>query len=540
METATFVDDCTIHVRGGNGGNGSVSFRRESHVPRGGPDGGDGGKGGDVVLEADENVTSLLDLHRAPHRRGTDGRHGAGMGKTGADGGDELLRVPVGTVVRDRDGTRVLADLTAHGQRVIAAEGGRGGRGNIAFANRHRRIPRFAESGEKVEERSLRLELKLIADVGLVGFPSAGKSSLIRQLSAATPRVEAWPFTTLTPHLGVMRGGDTADGTPIDVVLADVPGLIAGAADGKGLGLRFLRHLERCLVLLHVLDAAPMDPDRDPVSDLEVLREELRRHDPDLLGRPQLAVLTKLDLPDGRAMSELMLAGLRDAGLRDVIEVSSVTGEGLDRLRYRLGEIVAEERERVGDVRSARDLEDGDEEVVLRLTPAEPDVEVRRDPDGSYHVLGRRVQRWVQMLPLEEPDAVRYLQGRLKRAGVEKALIEAGARVGDDVVIGTAVFDFDPDPSDLPTDERAALLAAEAAAEAREFGEHVDGAEDVAPDHPDGPDVDMADPDGPDVDAAGAVVRDADVAGPDVPAPDVPAPDAEDPDGHQRDGEVSR
>jgi GTPase len=461
VESASFVDECTVHVRGGDGGNGSVSFRREAHVPRGGPDGGDGGRGGDVVFVADENVTSLLDLHRSPHLRGNDGVHGAGMDKTGADGDDRIVRVPVGTVVRDRDLEVVLADLIRHGQRYVAAHGGRGGRGNTSFVSRARRLPKFAERGEKVADRSLRLELKLIADVGLVGFPSAGKSSLVGRLSAATPRVEAWPFTTLTPHLGVMRAGDTAGGRPIDVVLADVPGLIEGAASGKGLGIRFLKHIERCLVLLHVLDGMPFEPDRDPIRDLAVLREELRQHDASLLDRPQLVVINKVDLPDAQAMAELVMEQLEDAG-EEVLVVSAVSGAGLDALRYRLGELVAAERERVGAVRAEEPV---DEEVLLRLVPQGHDFEVSRDGTGRFEVTGDRVERWVQMLPLEDWEAVRYLQGRLRRAGVEKELIAAGARTGDDVVIGDAVFEFAPELEDLPADEREAILAAEAAAE---------------------------------------------------------------------------
>jgi GTPase len=461
VESASFVDECTVHVRGGDGGNGSVSFRREAHVPRGGPDGGDGGRGGDVVFVADENVTSLLDLHRAPHLRGDDGVHGSGMDRTGADGDDRIVKVPVGTVIRDRDLGVVLADLVKHGQRYVAAHGGRGGRGNTSFVSRARRLPRFAERGEKVSDRSLRLELKLIADVGLVGFPSAGKSSLVGRLSAATPRVEAWPFTTLTPHLGVMRGGNTASGEPIDVVLADVPGLIEGAASGKGLGIRFLKHIERCLVLLHVLDGMPFEPDRDPVRDLAVLREELRQHDPSLLERPQLVVINKVDLPDAQAMAELVMTDLESAG-EEVLVVSAVSGAGLDALRYRLGELVAAERARVGTVRAE---EPADEEVLLRLVPQGPDFEVSRDGAGRYEVTGQRVERWVQMLPLEDWEAVRYLQGRLRRAGVERELIAAGARTGDDVVIGDAVFEFAPELEDLPADEREAILAAEAAEE---------------------------------------------------------------------------
>lgn len=454
MDTPSFVDECTIHVRGGVGGNGVVSFRREAHVPRGGPDGGDGGRGGDVVLVADANVDSLIDLHRAPHQRAGDGTHGQGMARTGADGADRIVRVPVGTLVRERDTGEVRADLVVDGQRVVVAAGGRGGRGNLAFANRHRRLPRFAERGEQPEEQSLRLELKLIADVGLVGLPSAGKSSLIRQLSSATPRVEAWPFTTLTPQLGVMRAGNRADGAPIDAVLADVPGLVEGAAQGRGLGLTFLRHVERCHLLLHVLDTAPFEPDRDPVTDLEAIRAELRAYDESLAERAQLVVLNKVDLPDGRAMADLVRGALEARG-EEVLEVSALTGEGIDRLRFRLGELVADAR---GDDRT--EAAQATAEAVIRLEPRDDGFTVTSTPEG-WRVTGRRIERWVQMLPLEEAQAVRYLQGRLRRAGVDRALARAGARSGDDVVIGTSVFTFDPELDDLPPDERAEILAAE-------------------------------------------------------------------------------
>ena len=455
---AEFVDECTIHVRGGRGGNGVTSFRREAHVPRGGPDGGDGGRGGDVVLEADEGMTSLLDLHRHPHQRGADGGHGQGMLKTGAEGADTVLPVPVGTLVRDRDTGAVVADLVRHGQRVTVSEGGRGGRGNTAFANRHRRLPRFHERGEQVEELSLRLELKVIADVGLVGFPSAGKSSMISRLSAARPRIEAWPFTTLTPHLGVMRAGNTAAGDPIDVVLADVPGLVEGAAEGKGLGHRFLKHVERCRVLLHVLDTTPFEPDRDPLTDLDVIREELRQHDPGMLDRVEVVALNKIDVPDGQAMADMVRDELEDRGY-EVFEVSAVSGAGLDAMRYRLGALVHEQREEHGHL---TEVDEDEEEVVIRLERRGPDFEVVRDETGMIRVAGRRIERWVQMLPLEVPDAVRYLQGRLRRAGVEKALVAAGVRAGDDVVIGDTVFEFDPAVEDLPVDEREALLADDA------------------------------------------------------------------------------
>lgn len=470
VEAADFVDHCTIFVRGGKGGNGSVSNRREAHVPRGGPDGGDGGRGGDVVFVADLGTTSLLDLHRAPHRRGDDGAHGAGMQKTGKSGQDEVIRVPVGTIVRDKENGEILVDLVRDGQRAVLAAGGRGGRGNATFANRHRRLPRFAEFGEVTYDRAMVIDLKLIADVGLVGFPSAGKSSLITKVSAARPRIEAWPFTTLTPHLGVVRAGDDGNGRPIDIILADVPGLIEGASDGKGLGHRFLRHIERCRVLLHVLDAAPFDLDRDPISDLAILREELRRHDAELLTRPQVVVLNKLDLPDGQAMSEMVKDTLEAAG-ETVYEISALTGEGLDTLRYALGRMVAEAR--VEQPILTQEDEFGEEqEVIIRLAGRRrgPDFTIQVDEDGTFLIHGDRIQRWVQMLPLAEPQAMRFLQGRLTRAGVEKALIKAGARTGDDVMIGEMVFEFDPDKTDLPEEERLALEADEALDEAERLG----------------------------------------------------------------------
>ena len=468
--SAEFVDECTIHVRGGRGGDGTTSFRREKHVPRGGPDGGDGGEGGDVVLVADEGVTSLLDLHRSPHRRAEPGERGRGDNQDGRNGQDLVVRVPVGTIVHDPERGEQVADLAAHGQRTVVAQGGRGGRGNAAFATKHRRIPRFHEHGEKVPERSLRLELKLIADVGLVGYPSAGKSSLIRALSAATPRVEAWPFTTLTPHLGVMRAGEAGDAT--DVVLADVPGLVEGAAEGKGLGHQFLRHIERCSVLVHVLDAAPFDPERDPAKDLRVMRDELRRYEPSLLERPQVVVLNKLDLPDGEAAAELYAEDLEDA-MREMgadiepIRISALTGDGLDKLRWRLAQLVIEARGAQERAEVAAD----DAPVVLRPLRARDDVLVSLEDSGAYRVSSERVERWVRMLPSENREAMRYLEGRLRRAGVEKALVKAGARKGDEVVIDDLVFEFRPDPHQLPPAERDAALAAE---RAEDLGEEYD------------------------------------------------------------------
>ncbi len=450
-----FVDEASLHAEGGDGGSGAVSFRREAFVPRGGPDGGDGGRGGDVIVVADPGVNSLLDLKRGPHRRAEKGGNGEGDNRSGADGDDEIVRVPVGTVVLDHETGGFVADLAESGRRCVAARGGRGGRGNASFASSRRRIPRFAEIGEHGEERSYRLQLKLIADVGLVGYPSAGKSSLIARLSAAKPRIEAWPFTTLTPHLGVMRAGDV--GEAVDVVLADVPGLVEGASEGKGLGHRFLRHIERCAALVHVLDTMPFDPERDPIRDLEVVLGELEAHEPSLLERPAVVALNKIDLPDGRAMAELVRPPLEERGW-EVFEVSAVSGEGLDALRWRLAEIVSGARER--EDREDREPE-GADEVVIRLADEDRGFEVLRDDAGRYVVSGPRIERWVQMTPLDNREAARYLQGRLRRAGVDRELVRAGAREGDDVVIGDALFEFTPELEDLPEDERETVLAGE-------------------------------------------------------------------------------
>jgi len=470
VSAPTFVDECSVFARGGDGGDGSVTYRREAHVPLGGPDGGDGGDGGSVVLVADLNVTSLVDVHRSPHLRAGHGTRGGSSGRTGGRGDDRVVHVPVGTVVRDLDG-ELLADLDVPGRRAVIARGGRGGRGNRSFANRFRRVPTFAERGEKVEEVRLRLELQLIADVGLVGFPSAGKSSLVRRLSAATPRVEAWPFTTLTPHLGVMRAGDRPDGSSIDVVLADVPGLVEGASEGRGLGTRFLRHVARCRVILHVLDAATAEPGRDPEHDLDVVLAELAAHDPALAGRRQLVALNKVDLPDGGTMAQMVRESIEARGF-EVLEVSAVTGAGLDALRYRLGELVDE----LGPSLVASEDVTG-EPVVVRPRRHEAAARIVLLEDGAYQVLSERVERWVAMLPVEIPDAARYLQGRLRRAGVERALIAAGARVGDTVVIGGIEFVFRPELDDLPPEEREAVLAGEA--DGLDLGEELE--EDLLP-----------------------------------------------------------
>jgi GTP-binding protein len=325
-----FVDEVEIHVRAGDGGRGCVSFRREKFVPRGGPDGGDGGRGGSVILEADEGLGTLLDFRYRRHYAAPRGRHGEGSDRHGANGDDLVLRVPVGTTVRERDTGRLLGDLTRHGERLAVARGGRGGRGNARFATSTRRAPRHAEPGGPGEERTLRLELRLLADVGVVGFPNAGKSTLVARLSAARPRIAEYPFTTLVPTLGLVRLDEERS-----FVIADVPGLIPGAAEGKGLGLRFLRHLERTRLLVHLLDLDP-GTGRDPVDDWWTIQAELEAYSPELAARPQLVAANKIDLEGAAPRLARVVAFGRRRGL-GVVPIAARTGQGLDALRAAIG-----------------------------------------------------------------------------------------------------------------------------------------------------------------------------------------------------------
>ena len=413
-----FADEAQIHVKAGDGGAGAVSFRREAHVSRGGPDGGDGGDGGDVWLVASRNQASLLGFRDHPHRRGADGRHGQGKRRHGARG--EALEVPVpeGTVVRGPEG--VLADLAEAGDRWLAAQGGSGGRGNARFLSNRRRAPAFAEQGEPGEERWLDLELKLLADVALVGLPNAGKSTLISRISAARPKVAAYPFTTLEPHLGVVRMGKVGDET--EFVVADVPGLVDGASEGRGLGHRFLRHVERARVLVLLLDLAAVDG-RSPAEQEAVLLQELRRYRPDLLARPRVTVGSKCDV------------AVPDAEHRTDLTISAVTGEGIDKLLGRLATAVA-------DARAAQDSE-ARSFVIHR--PVAEGVEVTRADDGSFVVGGRPALRAVALSDLTDDGAVDYVQSRLRRLGVERALVRAGIRDGDVVHLGALSFTYQRD-----------------------------------------------------------------------------------------------
>jgi GTPase len=423
-----FVDETTIEVAGGRGGDGVTSFHREKYRPRGGPDGGDGGRGGDVVLVADPSVATLVEYHFHPHQRAGKGSHGQGNNRKGSDGQDRVLPVPVGTMVRDEQG-RLLADLATPGARFVAARGGRGGRGNASLSA-GRRVAHFHERGEPGQRRRLKLELRLLADVGLVGFPNAGKSSMVARASAARPKIADYPFTTLEPVLGMVR----VDAR--DFVLADVPGLIPGAAQGRGLGHRFLRHLTRSAVLVHVIDLVPMQPDRDPEHDLAALEAELRAYDPELAARPALVAANKIDLPEGR---ERLPEAEAAAARRELpfFPISAATGEGMPALLYALAGAVAE-------ARSSQAAEAP--RAVAAVEEPEAPIEVVREA-GGWRVLGDRPVRWVAMTDLDNPEAVEYLQRRLRRAGVDDLLAEAGAEPGDEVVVGNSAFEYQPDTS---------------------------------------------------------------------------------------------
>ncbi|HET8591873.1 MAG TPA: GTPase ObgE [Nakamurella sp.] len=440
---ARFVDRAVLHLQAGDGGNGCASVRREKYKPLGGPDGGNGGNGGDIVLAVDPNVHTLLDFHFRPHAKAESGRPGMGDNRDGANGASLHLGVPDGTVVLDADGT-LLADLVGAGASYVAARGGRGGLGNAALASRARKAPGFALLGEPGESAEIVLELKSVADVGLIGFPSAGKSSLVSVLSAAKPKIADYPFTTLEPNLGVVTAGSQV------FTVADVPGLIPGASEGRGLGLEFLRHVERCAVLVHVVDCATAEPGRDPASDIEAVENELQRYTPslptDLAGKPRLVVLNKIDVPEARELAEFVEADLRAAGHR-VFLVSTATHEGLDQLRYAMAEAVAADR-------AARPAPPAPRLVIRPAAVDSEQFTVEPDPelDGGFVVRGTRPERWIRQTDFSNDEAVGYLADRLARLGVEDRLAELGAQPGAPVTVGDVTFDWEPaTPAGLDT-----------------------------------------------------------------------------------------
>ena len=443
---ADFVDRVTLHAAGGNGGNGVASIKREKFKPLAGPDGGDGGDGGSVVLEVSDQETTLLTYHRSPHQRAQNGTQGMGDFRQGKNGADIVLPVPDGTVVKSTSG-ELLADLTGAGARFVVAQGGRGGLGNAALASKARKAPGFALLGEPGEERDVVLELKSVADAALVGFPSSGKSSLIAAMSSARPKIADYPFTTLVPNLGVVAAGD------VRYTMADVPGLIPGASAGKGLGLDFLRHIERCAVIVHVLDTAVYEAERTPVDDLRTIEAELGAYQGDLGGleghvplmeRPRVIVLNKVDVPDGRDLAEIVRPELEATGW-PVFEVSAVSHEGLRALSFALAGIVERERARRPALEAARPV------IRPRAVGQRTAVSVRRtrkDGEEVFQIRGDKPERWVRQTDFANDEAVGYLADRLAAAGVEDELVKAGAVAGDAVVIGEldggVVFDWEP------------------------------------------------------------------------------------------------
>ncbi|AZS43622.1 GTPase ObgE [Microbacterium oleivorans] len=436
----TFVDRVTLHLSAGKGGNGCVSVKREKFKPLAGPDGGNGGNGGDITLVADPQVTTLLSYHHAPHRSAGNGGFGMGDHRSGAAGEDLELLVPVGTVVKDENG-ETLVDMATPGIRFVVAPGGQGGLGNASLANPKRKAPGFALLGTPGWEGDVHLELKTVADIALVGFPSAGKSSLIAAISAARPKIADYPFTTLHPNLGVVQAGDAR------YTVADVPGLIEGASEGKGLGLEFLRHVERCTALVHVLDCATLEPDRDPISDLDVILAELAAYPvPEgqipLLERPQLIALNKLDVPEAKDLADLVRPELEARGFR-VFDISTVSRDGLRQLTFALGEVVEEHR-------AALAAAPAPERVVIRPKGSKKDFEIRVEGGtygNIYRILGDKPVRWVQQTDFQNEEAVGFLADRLEKLGVEDGLLKAGAEAGSTVVIGPGdgiVFDWHP------------------------------------------------------------------------------------------------
>ena len=422
-----FIDKVKIHVKAGIGGNGCISFRREKHVPKGGPDGGDGGRGGNVVAQVHDHLNTLVRQYYTQHYEAGSGVHGKGNNRHGKDGHDAIVQLPPGTIIRDDDSGELLADLTSPGQIVVLVSGGLGGRGNARFKSSTNQVPRVAEKGEPGEEKTLELELRLIADVGLVGYPNAGKSSLLARVSAAKPKIASYPFTTLSPILGVVRVDEEKS-----FVLADIPGLIEGAHSGVGLGDEFLRHISRTRVLIHVIDAASIDG-RDPVEDFRKIDEELALYDARLAELPQVIAANKMDLPQSKAGLKRLQEHLKTD--KEIVPVSAATGEGLTLLLYSASSLL-EDAVRFDDEQKSEPREE-----ILEYEYDGRGVIVTKD--GPRYVLaGKAVRRAVVMTDLENEQAVMMLHKRLKQMGVIRALTEAGARDGDTVVVDETEFTF--------------------------------------------------------------------------------------------------
>ena len=449
-----FIDKVRIHVKGGNGGAGCMSFRREAHVPKGGPDGGDGGHGGNVVVEADASLSSLIEYRFKHHFKAERGTHGKGSRMHGATGEDLVLKVPMGTVVHEyfeesKEVGELIADLTHDGERVTVAEGGMGGRGNLHFVTPTRRAPAFAELGEPSQERWIELEMKLMADAALVGMPSAGKSSLIAKMSAARPKIADYPFTTLVPNLGVARSGDYS------FVVADIPGLIEGAHEGRGLGHEFLRHIERTALIVHVVDLTGDYEGRDPLEDYDIINRELALYADELAARPRIVVANKIDVPGAEEVADRLAERVREDSIAaaggdefapspvdpKLYRISALTGEGVDGLKAAIATKVHELREELRALSEA----DVQYEHVWEHKREERDKQFKVVPlgGGVFRVEGPQVERMVVQTDWENEEAIAFLQHRLKRLGVEKALEKAGAVDGDEIRIVGRAFEFE-------------------------------------------------------------------------------------------------
>ena len=412
---SNFVDECGVNVCAGDGGAGVVSFRREAHVSRGGPDGGDGGDGGNIWIEANHNVASLLAFRDHPHRRAKSGTHGSGGKRHGKSAEELIIRVPEGTTIYELEGEQVLADLASHGDRWLAARGGRGGRGNSRFLSNKRRAPTFAEQGEEGEEKWLRMELRLLADVALVGFPNSGKSTFISKISAAKPRIADYPFSTLEPNLGVVQTPDIPEFT-----VADIPGLIEGASEGRGLGHQFLRHIERASILLILLDLSQTS-ELSPERQRTVLENELNSYRPELLSRPRIVVGSRSDM----AIESIDFEGQK---------ISSISGDGVKEVLYQIAGLIEE-------VRSNRPVN-----PTRILHQPEPEgIRVEKVGDTQWEIMDRELIRIANLNDLNNPDALFYLQDRFKSMGVNRALIRARVKKGEIVKIGKLEFEYDED-----------------------------------------------------------------------------------------------
>lgn len=423
-----FYDQAKIYIKGGDGGAGAVAFRREKYVPEGGPSGGDGGRGGSVILVADEGLRTLVDFRYKRHYKAERGEHGLGKNMHGKSAEDLVLRIPVGTLVKDADTGEILADLVEHGQKAVVGPGGRGGRGNARFLSNANKAPTLAENGEPGKERWLLLELKLLADVGLVGFPNVGKSTIISKVSAAKPKIADYHFTTLVPNLGVVRMDDGES-----FVMADIPGLIEGAHTGAGLGHEFLRHTERTRLILHVLDISGSE-EREPLEDFRIIKEELSLYSPQLAERPMVIVANKMDMPGAEDHLKNLRAEL--GASYEIFPVSALSGEGLPELMYHIAHVLPEFPMPELVIH---------EEEQHRITKARPEerFQLNQDEDGIFVISGEEVERHVAMTHFESDEGLYRFQTILRVMGVDDALRMAGIKPGDKVKIGRLEFEWE-------------------------------------------------------------------------------------------------